>query len=240
MQCTHSCSALPASSSSKKNRKVLCAPVHYINLTERTTAARERGHVTRGDIRWPDMSMSSGQCPGELQLHPACAPTPLLNKWFHTTFYFSTGTWVSKSLKMLGSAQAEAGCPVPASALASRVDCLLFGAAQSGSQGNLCDSWSVAAAEDGAGAAARAGARPLSTSRIRALPAEYPFQANIGPQTSVNFDLTHKRGNYCFHNNNDNDNPHPLIKVKYLQPVDIYSETDCSLYPHYYKLCFKL
>ena len=107
---------------------------------------------------------------------------------------------------MLGSAQAEAGCPVLASVLASRVDCLLFGAAQSGSQGNLCDSWSVAAAEDGSGAAARGGARPLSTSRIRALPAEYPFQANIGPQTSVNFDLTHKRGNYYFHNNINNDN----------------------------------
>ena len=50
---------------------------------------------------------------------------------------------------MLGSAQAEAGCPVLASALASRVDCLLFGAAQSGSQGNLCDSW--AGEEDGSG-----------------------------------------------------------------------------------------
>ena len=49
---THSCPALPASSSSKKNRKVLCAPVHYINLTERTTAARERDTwhvVTSGD-----------------------------------------------------------------------------------------------------------------------------------------------------------------------------------------------
>ena len=79
---------------------------------------------------------------------------------------------------------------------------------QSGSQGNLCDSW--AGEEDGSGGSGQnseslfperrnhgaAAAGKLSTSRIRAMPAEYPFQANLGlPQSSVNFDLTHKRGN---------------------------------------------
>ena len=80
---------------------------------------------------------------------------------------------------------------------------------QSGSQGNLCDSW--AGEDDGSGTSSgqnseslfperrnhgAAAAGRLSTSRIRAMPAEYPFQANLGlPQSSVNFDLTHKRGN---------------------------------------------
>merc|ERR550532_2884595 len=78
---------------------------------------------------------------------------------------------------------------------------------KSGSQGNLCDSW--AGEQDGSERASRnseslfperrnhgaAAAGKLSTSRIRAMPAEYPFQANLGlPQSSVNFDLTHKRG----------------------------------------------
>jgi len=77
---------------------------------------------------------------------------------------------------------------------------------KSGSQGNLCDSW----AEDGGHGASpspgsaspgglssfeRRSTSKVSTSRIRAMPAEYPFQANLSmPQSSVNFDLTHKRG----------------------------------------------
>ena len=57
MQCTHSCSAFPASSSSKKNRKVLCAPVHYINFKLSGQQPHVRGDtwhvVTSGDRRAP-------------------------------------------------------------------------------------------------------------------------------------------------------------------------------------------
>jgi len=77
---------------------------------------------------------------------------------------------------------------------------------QSGSQGNLCDSWAEDERQsDGASSGGSlggvfprhsgSGTSRLSTSKIRAMPAEYPFQANLGlPQSSVNFDLTHKRG----------------------------------------------
>jgi len=68
---------------------------------------------------------------------------------------------------------------------------------KSGSHGNLCDSWQ----EEQAGPASPATPTQQSAadrrklSAIRALPAEYPFQASLGlPQQSVNFDLTHKRG----------------------------------------------
>ena len=65
---------------------------------------------------------------------------------------------------------------------------------QSGSQGNLCDSWQEDVTPDGAAGGAERRQK-LSTSKIRAMPAEYPFQANLGlPQNSINFDLTHKRG----------------------------------------------
>ena len=79
---------------------------------------------------------------------------------------------------------------------------------QSGSQGNLCDSWAEDERQsDGASSGGSlggvfprhsgSGSSRLSTSKIRAMPAEYPFQANLGlPQSSVNFDLTHKRGRW--------------------------------------------
>ena len=89
----------------------------------------------------------------------------------------------------------------------------LFLFSQSGSQGNLCDSW----AEDGGHGASpspgsaspgglssfeRRSTSKVSTSRIRAMPAEYPFQANLSmPQSSVNFDLTHKRGKFSKNKN---------------------------------------
>jgi len=64
---------------------------------------------------------------------------------------------------------------------------------KSGSQGNLCDSWQDDVTPDGASGGERR--QKMSTSKIRAMPAEYPFQANLGlPQNSINFDLTHKRG----------------------------------------------
>ena len=76
------------------------------------------------------------------------------------------------------------------------IDCLFLSYDQSGSQGNLCDSWQDDRTPDGAsGGEDRRG--KLSTSKIRALPAEYPFQANLGlPQSTINFDLTHKRGKF--------------------------------------------
>ena len=80
------------------------------------------------------------------------------------------------------------------------IDGLFVSYDQSGSQGNLCDSWADEATPDGAtGGQERDRRHRLSTSKIRALPAEYPFQANLGlPQNSINFDLTHKRGKFYF------------------------------------------
>ena len=78
------------------------------------------------------------------------------------------------------------------------IDSLFVSYDQSGSQGNLCDSWADEGTPDGA-SGGRERRHRLSTSKIRALPAEYPFQANLGlPQNSINFDLTHKRGKFDF------------------------------------------
>lgn len=79
------------------------------------------------------------------------------------------------------------------------IDCLFVSYDQSGSQGNLCDSWADDGTPDGASGGQERRQAALSTSKIRALPAEYPFQANLGlPQNSINFDLTHKRGKFYF------------------------------------------
>jgi len=68
---------------------------------------------------------------------------------------------------------------------------------KSGSHGNLCESWQ----EDQPSTPTSESSTPSSSSdrrkmsAIRSLPAEYPFQANLGlPQQAINFDLTHKRG----------------------------------------------
>ena len=77
------------------------------------------------------------------------------------------------------------------------IDCLFVSCEQSGSQGNLCDSWADEGTEGASGGQEKERRHRLSTSKIRALPAEYPFQANLGlPQNSINFDLTHKRGKF--------------------------------------------
>ena len=76
---------------------------------------------------------------------------------------------------------------------------------QSGSQGNLCDSWQDLVSP---GTTPTSGAPPTPVTPTgghvsrkaagtpRTFSAEYPFQTNlcVGQQQSVNFDLTHKRG----------------------------------------------
>ena len=82
--------------------------------------------------------------------------------------------------------------------MTSDIDWLFVSYDQSGSQGNLCDSWADDGIPDGASGGGERRQK-LSTSKIRAMPAEYPFQANLGlPQNTINFDLTHKRGNYIY------------------------------------------
>jgi len=74
------------------------------------------------------------------------------------------------------------------------IDCFML-PAQSGSHGNLCDSWQDEPSTPTSESSTPSSSDRRKMSAIRALPAEYPFQANLGlPQQAINFDLTHKRG----------------------------------------------
>merc|ERR1719357_1297292 len=74
------------------------------------------------------------------------------------------------------------------------IDCFML-PAQSGSHGNLCDSWQEEPSTPTSESSTPSSSDRRKLSAIRALPAEYPFQANLGlPQQAINFDLTHKRG----------------------------------------------
>jgi len=66
---------------------------------------------------------------------------------------------------------------------------------KSGSHGNLCDSWQDEPSTPTSESSTPSSSDRRKMSAIRSLPAEYPFQANLGlPQQAINFDLTHKRG----------------------------------------------
>ena len=78
-----------------------------------------------------------------------------------------------------------------------------YGPFQSGSQNDLCDSWE----KDDVDPSSTTGTGTPNSSNVRSqggftptsrtVSAEYPFHANLclQPSQSINFDLTHKRGN---------------------------------------------